>query len=85
MKITNLEVFTLHIPFYTDHVTRHMQRALTHCEQMEVYRVELDNGVIGYGENMGDESGNFDRVVGQNPFAIMQDDGIGFRYPDVPL
>ena len=32
-----------------------MQRALTHSEQIEIYRVELDNGVIGYGENMGDD------------------------------
>ena len=78
MKINTLEMITLHIPFYADHVTRHMQRALTHSEQVEVYRVELDNGVIGYGENLGDESGNFDRVIGQNPFAIMQDDSIGF-------
>ena len=78
MKIKTLEMLTLHIPFYTDYVTRHMQRALTHSEQIEIYRVELDNGVIGYGENMGDESGNFDRVIGQNPFAIMQDDSIGF-------
>ena len=78
MQIKTLEMLTLHIPFYADHVTRHMQHALTHTELMQVYRVELDNGVIGYGENMGDESGAFDRVLGQNPFAIMQDDGIGF-------
>ncbi|MCZ6675710.1 MAG: mandelate racemase/muconate lactonizing enzyme family protein [Candidatus Poribacteria bacterium] len=78
MKIKSLEVFALNIPFYADHVTRHMQRALTHSERVHVYRVELDNGAIGYGENQGGESGDINRVVGQNPFAIMQDDGIGF-------
>ena len=41
MKIKTLEMLTLHIPFYTDYVTRHMQRALTHSEQIEIYRVEL--------------------------------------------
>ena len=78
MKIKNLEMFTLNIPFYCDRVSKHMHRALTHGERVYVYRVELDNGVIGYGENMGNESGNIDQVIGQNPFAIMQDDGIGF-------
>jgi L-alanine-DL-glutamate epimerase-like enolase superfamily enzyme len=78
MKVKTLEMFALHIPFYCDRARKHMQRALTHSESIDVYRVELDNGVIGYGENMGDESGNFDRVIGQNPFAIMQDDSIGF-------
>jgi len=55
-----------------------MHRANTHGEQMYVYRVEMDNGVIGYGENQGGGSGDIERVLGQNPFAVMQDDGIGF-------
>ena len=78
VKVKNLEMIPLNIPFYCERVSKHMHRALTHGERISVYRVELDNGIVGYGENMGDESGNFDRVVGQNPFAIMQDDGIGF-------
>ncbi|MBI1925015.1 mandelate racemase/muconate lactonizing enzyme family protein [Candidatus Poribacteria bacterium] len=78
MKIKTLEMLTLNIPFYCDRVSRHMHRALTHGERVYVYRVELDNGIIGYGESMGDESGNIVQVVGQNPFALMQDDGIGF-------
>lgn len=78
VNVKSLEMIPLNIPFYCERVSKHMHRALTHGERISVYRVELDNGVVGYGENMGDESGNFDRVVGQNPFAIMQDDGIGF-------
>jgi len=38
----------------------------------------MDNGIVGYGESHGDESGNIERVTGQNPFAIWQNDGIGF-------
>ena len=38
MKIKTLEMLTLHIPFYTDYVTRHMQRALTHSEQRNISR-----------------------------------------------
>ena len=78
VTVKSLEMIPLNIPFYCERVSKHMHRALTHGERISVYRVELDNGVVGYGENMGDESGNFDRVVGQNPFAIMQDDGVGF-------
>ena len=77
-SVKNLEAIALNVPFYCERVSKHMHRALTHGERVYVYRVELDNGIIGYGENMTDESGNIDRVVGQNPFAIMQDDGVGF-------
>ena len=85
MKIKTLEMITLHIPFYADYVTQHMQRALTHSEQVEVYRVELDNGVIGYGENLGDESGNFDRVIGQNAVCNHAGRQHRFRDSDVPV
>jgi len=52
-----------------------MHRANTHGEQMDVCRVEMDNGITGYGEG---GSGDIERLLGQNPFAVMQDDGIGF-------
>ena len=52
---------------------------LQHTENaFNVYRVELSSGEIGYGENLYDESGNIERLVGQNPFACMNDDGVGF-------
>lgn len=78
MKIKHVESFILNIPFYCDRVARHMHRAATHGERVYVYRVEMDNDIIGYGESHGDESGNIERVIGQNPFAIWQNDGIGF-------
>ena len=78
LSIKHLETITLNVPFYCDRVSRHMHRAATHGERVYVYRVELSNGVIGYGENLYDESGNIERLIGQNPFACMNDDGVGF-------
>ena len=78
LSIKYLEAIPLNVPFYCDRVSRHMHRALTHGERVYVYRVELSNGVVGYGENLYDESGNIERLVGQNPFVCMNDDGTGF-------
>ena len=55
-----------------------MHRALTHSERLYVYRLELDNGVIGYGESSEDESGNIKRILGQNPFTLAQNETVGF-------
>ncbi len=78
LSIKHLETIPLNIPFYCERVSQHMHRAATHGERVYVYRVELSNGVIGYGENLYDESGNIERLLGQNPFACMNDDGVGF-------
>ena len=78
LSIKHLETISLNVPFYCERVSRHMHRAATHGERVYVYRVELSNGVIGYGENLNDESGNIEGLVGQNPFACMNNDGVGF-------
>ena len=78
MKVTNIEMLTLNIPFYRDRVSKHMHRALTHGERLYVYRLELDNEVIGCGESSHDESENIDPILGQNPFALMQSEAVGF-------
>ncbi len=77
MKIAHAERISLNIPFYADHVSRAMHRALTHGERVHVCRVETDTGVVGYGDCHG---GNWDpkNLIGQNPFAIMHNDAIGF-------
>ncbi len=52
-----------------------MHRANTHDERIYVYRLETDNGLVGYGD------GGFHEVaelVGMNPFSLMRDDRIGF-------
>lgn len=78
LSIKHFETISLNIPFYCERVSQHMHRAATHGERVYVYRTELSNGVIGYGENLYDESGNIERLIGQNPFACMNDDGVGF-------
>ena len=78
LSIKHIETIPLNVPFYCERVSQHMHRAATHGERVYVYRVELSNGVIGYGENLSDESGNIERLIGQNPFACMNDDGFGF-------
>ena len=78
MIVKDLEMFALNIPFYCNRVRAHMHRALTHSERLYVYRLELDNGVIGYGESSDNESGNIERILGQNPFAFVQDEAVGF-------
>ena len=75
MKIKYVETMTLDIPFYCDHVTRAMQRAQTHNERVHLCRIETDNGIVGYGDGGVQD---VDRLIGQNPFAIMSDDSIGF-------
>ncbi|MCZ6680432.1 MAG: enolase, partial [Candidatus Poribacteria bacterium] len=82
MKIKHAEIITLNVPFYCDHVTRAMQRAQTHDERVYIYRIETDSGIVGYGETVGGGDyrvalDNVERLVGQNPFAIMHDDAIG--------
>lgn len=78
MKVKNIEMQALNIPFYCDRVKMHMHRALTHSERLYVYRLELDNGVIGYGESSENETGNIERILGNNPFAFVQDETVGF-------
>ena len=78
MKVKNIEMLALNIPFYCDRVRMHMHRALTHSERLYVYRLELDNGVIGYGESSENESGNIERILGCNPFTFVQDETVGF-------
>ena len=77
MKIVRAERIALNIPFYADRVTRAMHRASTHDERVYVYRVETDNGIVGYGDNHGAPS-PVEGLIGQNPFAIMHHDAIGF-------
>jgi len=77
VTVKNVEMLVLHIPFYCDRVRRHMHRANSAGERAYVYRVELSNGVVGWGESPMNESGRIPRSVGKNPFAIMRNDQIG--------
>ncbi len=77
MRIIRAERFALNIPFYHARVTRAMQRAQTHDERVYIYRLETDNGLVGYGDQTSGTA-SVEALVGQNPAAIMHRDSIGF-------
>lgn len=75
MKITHATRLALNIPFYAERVVRAMNRANTHSERLYVYRIETDNGIVGYGDGGRHD---VDGLIGKNPYAIMRNDRIGF-------
>ncbi len=76
MKIANATRFSLNIPFYCKRVERAMHRAQTHDERVYLYRIETDEGIVGYGDSLS--VSDVHTLVGQNPFQIMHNDAIGF-------
>ena len=48
MKVKHASMITLNIPFYCEHVTRAMYRAQCHDERMYIYKIETEDGIIGY-------------------------------------
>ena len=76
MKITKAERICLHIPFYSTRVIRAMQRAQTHDERVYVYRLETDNGLVGWGDIQGQKV-DVSHLEGKNPWSQINDDGIG--------
>ena len=75
MKITHAERIALDIPFYADHVTRHMQRACTHSERVYVYRVVTDNEIVGWGDSLSAHETK--TIIGKGLFDVMLNDDIG--------
>ena len=76
MKIKHATRLALNIPFYSARVTRAMNRALAYSERVYVYRIELDNGIVGYGDSLSLHDP--DQLKGHNPFTLMHVDSIGF-------
>ncbi|MDA1280967.1 MAG: hypothetical protein O3B95_13190 [Chloroflexi bacterium] len=52
MKIAAIRNYSLQMSFIPS-VAANMRRATTHTERMTVYRVELDNGIVGWGDSHG--------------------------------
>jgi L-alanine-DL-glutamate epimerase-like enolase superfamily enzyme len=75
MKITQATRIALNIPFYADRVRAAMHRAQSASERVYVYRVESDNGLVGWGD--AEASVPVEGLIGKNPYAIMHDDRIG--------
>lgn len=76
MKIANATRLSLNIPFYCKRVECAMHRAQTHDERVYLYRIETDDGVVGYGDSLA--ISDVHTLIGQNPFQIMNNDAIGF-------
>lgn len=80
-KITGIERFTLQVPF-VDRIRPEMERAGIHTwSELEITRVELDGGIIGWGETIQNYTWgrvkDEDRVLGRSPFELMWDDSLG--------
>lgn len=80
MTIRQAERLVLHIPFYCDRVRQHMHRANTHGERVLVYRVELADGTVGWGESMHDHAAHGPALVGRNAAGVMNDSHVGFGF-----
>lgn len=53
MKIAAIRNYPLQMSFIPP-VAADMRRATTHTESLTVYRVELDNGIVGWGDSQGE-------------------------------
>jgi L-alanine-DL-glutamate epimerase-like enolase superfamily enzyme len=78
MRITRVTQTTLHIPFYTERVTRAMQRAQTHDERVCLIRIEADNDLVGFCDQHGRQVIDQEALIGQNPYALINRDDLGF-------
>ena len=57
-----------------------MHRANTHSERLHVYRLEADNGLVGY----GDAPNAVEALIGQDPWQIYRHDKVGMG-PQIAL
>ncbi len=73
MKITAIESTQLTMTFQPD-VAPHMLRAATHGTALTLYRVVLDNGVDGYGDDLGAPVDSTD-WIGQDALTALRRDG----------
>ncbi len=68
MKIASIRDYPLQMTFIPA-VADNMRRATTHNERLIVYRVELDNGIVGWGERQGES--DLSEFVGRNPMELL--------------
>src|SRR5215471_12830441 len=73
MKIAAVDAIPLRMSFLPD-VSPHMLRATTHRTALTLYRVTLDNGVEGYGDDVGTPRESRD-WIGLDAVAALRRDG----------
>ena len=82
MKITAVEFTYLDVPF-TPHTNSHMQYWLPHWHIVQVCKITLDNGVIGWGETIPNytwarvPTDIEERIVGCEAGDLLWQDGLG--------
>jgi L-alanine-DL-glutamate epimerase-like enolase superfamily enzyme len=82
MKVQSIELTHLDVPF-TTHTDKHMRYWLPHWRIVQVCRLTMDNGIVGFGETIPNytwakvpddiES----KVVGQEAASLLWKDGLG--------
>ncbi len=82
MKITEVELIHLDLPF-TAHTDRHMRYWLPHWRIIQLCRLRLDNGVVGWGETIPNYTwakvpANIEeRIVGERAGDLLWRDDLG--------
>ncbi len=80
LVIRRAERLVLHIPFANDRVRRHMHRANTQSERVWIYRIELADGTVGWGEALLDRADRGPGLTGRNAVSVMYDDRADFGF-----
>lgn len=82
MKITQIELIHLDVPF-TPHTNQHMQYWLPHWRIVQLCKITLENGVVGWGETIPNYTWAkvpddiAERVVGREAAALLWQDNLG--------
>lgn len=82
MKIKSVELTNLHVPF-TPHTDRHLKYWLPHWHIVQLCKITLDNGVVGWGETIPNYTwakvpeNISERIVGRPPGDLLWEDSLG--------
>ena len=82
MKIKEIELIHLDVPF-TEHTNAHMKYWLPHWQIVQLCRIEMEDGTIGWGETIPNYTWSkvpddiHEQIVGRLAADIMWDDGLG--------
>ena len=82
MKITDIELTYLDVPF-TPHTNEHMQYWLPHWHIVQICKLTLDNGVVGWGETIPNYTWARvpddieERIGGREAGDLLWEDGLG--------
>jgi galactonate dehydratase len=82
VKVQAIEFILLDVP-YTEHTNQHMQYWLPHHRILQICKITLDNGIVGWGETMPNytvakvPAGVEERVLGQEAAELMWQDALG--------